>query len=41
MFFCLAKNMGNRIFVKGTGFSSFAKNMGRNLGKNVKKKLNW
>ena len=25
----------DRIFVKGFGFLSFAKNMGRNIGKNI------
>ena len=29
----------NRIFVKGYGFLSFAENMGRNIGKNIKKPL--
>ena len=28
----------DRIFVKGSGFLSFAKNMGRNIGKNVSSK---
>ena len=27
----------DRIFVKGYGFPSFAKNMGRNTGKNISK----
>ena len=27
----------NRIFVKGYGFLSFAKNMGKNIGKNTSK----
>ena len=29
----------DRIFVKGYGFLSFTKNMGRNIGKNVSKNL--
>ena len=29
----------DRIFLKGYGFSSFAKNMGQNFGKNVSKNL--
>ena len=29
----------DRIFVKGYGFSSFAKNMGRNIGKTIIKNL--
>ena len=29
----------NRIFVKGYGFTSFAKNMSENVGKNISKKL--
>ena len=28
----------DRIFVKGSGFLSFAKNMGRNIGKNLSSK---
>ena len=29
----------NRIFVKGYGFLSFAKNMRNNIGKNISKKV--
>ena len=29
----------NRVFVKGYGFLSFVKNMGRNIGKNISKSL--
>ena len=29
----------DRIFVKGYGFLSFAKNMGSNIGKNISKTL--
>ena len=29
----------DRIFVKGYGFSSSSKNMGRNIGKNISKNL--
>ena len=31
----------DRIFVKGYGFFSFAKNMGSNISKNISKKLKW
>ena len=32
--------LGDRIFVKGYEFLSFAENMGKNIGKNISKSLN-
>ena len=35
---CYSVQPRDRIFVKGYGFLSFSKNMGRNMGKNTSKK---
>ena len=37
---CSSVQPRDRIFVKGYGFLSFAQNMGRNIGKSTRKKLN-
>ena len=35
---CYSVQPRDQIFVKGYGFLSFSKNMGRNMGKNTSKK---
>ena len=34
---CYSVQQEDRIFAKGYGFLAFAKNMGRNIGKNISK----
>ena len=38
---CYSVQPRDQIFVKGYGFLSFAKNMGKNIGKKYKLKLEW
>ena len=38
---CYSVQSRDQIFVKGYGFLSFAKNMGKNIGRKISKKSKW